>query len=333
MEFLDFFLRAYSSLLGSMENTLQNDDVDTAPDIMETGGEAATAISAPAKSRHRSYFKQVGNNLIIEWRIFKKPIVFSWIIVGCIMQWVHNIAHNYVYYLAGQYGVYGGPEDQLTDLGFEAFPDWSNLKFLPSNGCLYSLGIIAFVIAVSPIFSLGGNRCILRSPKISSVQILWRALICVSVAVVFRCVSFLITILPAPAPQCAEATFNPPNTVSEILFHFDTENGCSDLIFSSHMMYGLTAVSIVTLYIHLGLKDAKESGYAVGKWEKRSKVGLIVFCWLLVLMEGFSIICQERHYSIDVWNALYVVPMIWIVFYHFYPTDPAAFHVSPETPS
>jgi hypothetical protein len=240
------------------------------------------------------------------------------------MQWVHNVAHNYVYYLAGEYEVYGGPENQLVDLGFEGFPDWSDLKFLPSNGCLYSLGVIAFIVAVSPILGLGGGRCILRSGKIRTSQILWRGLICVSICVIFRCVSFLITILPAPAPHCSKATFNPPKTVSDILFKFDTENGCSDLIFSSHMMYGITAAAIVTLYVFMGLKDAKDEGFTISKielWIKRALVGL---CWCLVLIEAFSIVCQERHYSVDVWGALYAVPLTWIAFYHFFPRDPVA---------
>jgi hypothetical protein len=274
------------------------------------------------KNKFVVYMKTVGNRLAAEWEVFKLPVVWSWIIVGALMQWVHNILHNYVYYLAGVYHVYGGPDDQLVDLGFLAFPDWSNLSFLPSNGCLYSLGLIAFLVAVMPIF-VGSEKFFIH-PNIRTIQIIWRGLICVSICVVLRCVSFIITILPAPAPQCSQARFDPPTTASEILFKFDTENGCSDLIFSSHMMYGITAAGIVILYITKGLNYAKKNNITVPKWEKWSKIALIVLCVCLVLMEAFSIVCQERHYSVDVWNALYACPLTWIAFYHFFPDDPIA---------
>jgi hypothetical protein len=288
---------------------------------MDTQEGVPVAISEKPKNKLFIYMKSVGTRLVAEWEVFKLPVVWSWIIVGALMQWVHNIMHNYVYYLAGVYQVYGGPDNQLTDLGFEAFPDWSNLSFLPSNGCLYSLGLIAFIVAIMPIFV--GSQKFFIHPNIHTIQIIWRGLICVSICVVFRCVSFIVTILPAPAPQCSQARFDPPSTASEILFKFDTENGCSDLIFSSHMMYGITAAGIVTVYLVKGLNYAKDNGIDVPKWERWTKIGLIVLCVCLVLMEAFSIVCQERHYSVDVWNALYACPLTWIAFYHFVPDDPA----------
>jgi sphingomyelin synthase-related protein 1 len=283
--------------------------------------ETQEGVPVKPKNKFVSYLKTVGARLGAEWGVFKLPVVWSWILVGAIMQWVHNIMHNYVYYLAGVYHVYGGPDDQLVDLGFEAFPDWSNLSFLPSNGCLYSLALIALVVAMAPIFV--GSQKFFIDPNIHTTQMVWRGLICVTITVVLRCVSFMITILPAPAPQCSEARFDPPTTASEILFKFDTENGCSDLIFSSHMMYGITAAGIVTVYLVKGLNYADQHGITVPKWERRSKIGVIVLCACLVLMEGFSIVCQERHYSVDVWTALYACPLTWVAFYHFFPDDPA----------
>ena len=239
-----------------------------------------------------------------EWEIFKNPIVFFGIVFGAIMQFLHNAAHNYVYYLAGVYQVYGGPANQLVDLGFKALqPSIANLSFLPSNGCLYALAAIALVAtAVYPFFTEDNIR-------VYSVQIIWRALLVCSITIVFRCVSFLLTILPAPAPQCGEADFDPPNTASEIFFKFNTENGCSDLIFSSHMMYGLLASCLVIHYVRKG---------------RLLKIFLSVLCVSLNIAEAFCIVAQERHYTIDVWNALYAVPLTWIAFTYFVPLDPGS---------
>ena len=264
-------------------------------------------------------------NVRSEWSHFKLPIIFVGIIVGSIMQWVHNVAHNYVYYLAGVYGVYGGAENHLTDLGFKALqPSIAYLSFLPSNGCLYSLGAIAGIVALSPLFT----NVIIRNKSVRVVQILWRGLVVCSITVVLRCVSFLLTILPSPAPHCSQGTFDPPKTASEILFKFDTENGCSDLIFSSHMMYGITAASIVTLYITK--KPVEE--FTMSKLERRLKYSLIFLVWAIVIAEGFCIVAQESHYSIDVWAAMYAVPLTWIAFYHFYPNDPSPRNFSSPKP-
>ncbi len=263
-----------------------------------------------------SFKDQFKNNIRAEWACFKLPVVFSGILFGAVMQWVHNIAHNYVYYLAGVYGVYGGSENHLTDLGFKALqPSIAYLSFLPSNGCLYSLGAIAVVVAVSPLFT----DKVIRNKSVRVVQILWRALLVCSITICLRCISFLLTILPSPAPHCSQADFDPPAGAYEIFFVFDTENGCSDLIFSSHMMYGIIAASLVTLYT---LKKPAEE-FVMTRLEKWLKYSLIFIVWSLVVAEGFCIVAQESHYSIDVWTAFYAVPLAWVGFYHFFPNDPS----------
>ena len=258
----------------------------------------------------------VKENLIIEWNHFRNPKIFCGIFFGALAQYVHNVCHNYVYYLAGVYEVYGGPSNQLTDLGFKALPSIADLSFLPSNGCLYSLGVIAALVAISPVFT----RKYFKTDTIRTVQILWRALVVCSVAIVFRCVSFLVTILPAPAPQCAEAEFNPPDSTSEIFLKFDTDNGCSDLIFSSHMMYGLIATGIVTDYTIRSLRTQPEGTVSI--LERWLKYSLIFVCVGLVIAEAFCIVAQNRHYTVDVWTSCYAVPLTWIAFLYFIPNDP-----------
>lgn len=47
-------------------------------------------------------------------------------------------------------------------------------------------------------------------------------------------------ILPGPAEHCSEANFNPPTTAGEIFARIFVSGGCSDLIFSGHMLYVIT---------------------------------------------------------------------------------------------
>ena len=271
----------------------------------------------------KQYMQTLKGNLRMEWECFKLPVIWGGILVGAIMQYVHNVAHNYVYYLAGVYDVYGGPANMLVDFGFKALqPSIANLSFLPSNGCLYSLAIIGILFAVSPIFT----SKLIRIPGLCTIQMLWRALVVCSITIVLRCVSFLLTILPAPAPQCSQADFDPPTTAYEIFTEFDTDNGCSDLIFSSHMMYGIIATCIVTQYTVVGLRHL---GFE-WKHEKAAKIALIVLCWCLVISEAFCIVAQERHYTVDVWTACYAVPLTWIAIFHFFPNDPAVSSKSSE---
>ena len=279
---------------------------------MSTNG----AVSTPSKGS--VYWQEIKQNLKAEWECFKMPIIWGGILIGAIFQYLHNVAHNYVYYLAGVYDVYGGPENALVDLGFKALqPSIADLSFLPSNGCLYSLAAIAVIFACSPIFT----KKLIRIPNLCCIQMLWRALVVCSVTIVLRCISFFVTILPAPAPQCSQADFNPPTTAYEIFTGFDTENGCSDLIFSSHMMFGITAAALVTQYTCVALGLVADQ--PLWKHERPLKIALVVLCWCIVVAEGFCIVAQERHYTIDVWTALYAVPLTWLAAFHFFPKDPA----------
>jgi sphingomyelin synthase-related protein 1 len=288
------------------------------------------ADTSPKPPVTRQYCIFLKSNIFAEFCLLKRPLVFGLIIFGAVMQWIHNIAHNYVFYLADYYGVYGGPENQLVDLGFEAFKgELADYDFLPSNGLLYTLASLGAIVAFSPVFT----DKIIRSGKILSTQIFWRTLIVISITVVFRCVSFLITILPSPAPQCSKENWDPPTSVSDILWTLDTENGCSDLIFSSHMMYGISAAFVVTMYLLKDLALMKEAGKDIWKYELHVKYSVIVACWLMVIAEGLCIIAQDRHYSVDVWTALYAVPLTWIAFNHFFPSDPVAKQLDDAPPT
>jgi hypothetical protein len=83
------------------------------------------------------------------------------------------------------------------------------------------------------------------------------------------------------------------------------------------MMYGITAACIVTHYV------LKKSDFVMTMLEKWLKYSLVFVVWAMVISEAFCIVAQNRHYSVDVWIALYTVPMVWCTLYLFCPVDPA----------
>lgn len=248
-----------------------------------------------------------------EVRALRHPPIFIGIIIGTFMQFYHNIAHNFVYYLAGRYGVYGGEENALMDMGFQLLTSMVNATYLPSNFCLYALFTLALVVGLSPLVT---NR-ILHSREILTIGIAWRTVLVCSILVFFRTVSFVLTILPSPAPHCQKESFRPPVTLWDVLTGFGLNDGCSDLLFSSHMLYGATAAAMVTHYIRLDMAKS-----AMNKTNVMIRHIIVAVCCSLVVGEGLFIVAENRHYSVDVWTAMYVVPLTWSFFCVLYPKDP-----------
>jgi hypothetical protein len=248
----------------------------------------------------------IKDRLLAELELLRRPFVYGTLIFTAIVQWMHNTAHNYVYYLAGQYGVYGGRANMLTDLGFKGL-DWLPNLSNVSNIMLYCIAALAAVVLGSVSFT----NFFIKDVQVHTMQALVRACWVCCLSVFLRVVSFLITILPSPAGHCSRANFNPPETVADIFFHFDVGRGCSDLIFSSHQMYGLVAVCALHHYLIVGNKN----GNKLVKWI------FILIGWTFVLIEAISIVRQRSHYSIDVWNALYAVPFAWMSIAYVFPND------------
>ncbi|KAF4686612.1 peptidylprolyl [Perkinsus olseni] len=249
-----------------------------------------------AKSWAKSYFSHAWKKIKLEWEVLK--VAWPWIIIGIIFQILHDWAHNWIYYLSGKM-------PWLTS-GIWPFPDIDTLtvSVAPENPVLVACMVIAIVFAVlAPTF--GGRD------DFTLIGVIWRVLNVCDFTIIFRCISFLVTILPAPAPHCQEAPppnapwepyFNPPTDADAIFSGFDVQNGCGDLVFSSHMMYCLLATLVVTHY-------------------SRSLV-LMVIEWLLCCALVCLILAQRSHYTLDVWVSWYTTPMVWICFYHFFPNDP-----------
>ena len=120
----------------------------------------------------------------------------------------------------------------------------------------------------------------------------------------------MFTILLSPGAHCTPMPvsgkselgwFSPPSDAASIFGDFNTDNGCGDLIFSSHMMIGLVCALAISAY----------SGNAAFK----------ALLWLLCTALAFLIVMQHSHYTVDVIIAWYVTPMVWVSFRHFFPWD------------
>ena len=234
------------------------------------------------------------------------------LLIGGAFQYLHVVASNYAYVLADNHRVYGGVANRLVDLGFIQLADAPDLSFFP-NFCLYLVGALSVAFGITAYFT----RDVIRNPIVRPIQMLWRSVLVASIAITLRCSTFLITIVPAPAEHCAMGTWDPPTTKAEIFTRFDNGGGCGDLIFSGHMMYGIIAALAVTHYTVIGMRGMKTDTI-----ELIAKLSFVLICWGIVAMEAVSIVQQHVHYSVDVLVASYSVPLIWIAFYHFVPTDP-----------
>jgi len=108
-------------------------------------------------------------NLSLEWSLLKRPLVFLTILFTMFMQWMHSTAHNLVYFLADKYGVYGGDENTLTDLGFIGLE-----KILPYGMEHLSNSMLALVVtlAVKGCASVVWTNYIIQNKEVRFLQIL-----------------------------------------------------------------------------------------------------------------------------------------------------------------
>ena len=234
-------------------------------------------------------------------------VSWPWLLTFAFVQYLHSIMHNLVYYLEGVYGVYGGPLNALNDLGFMLIPniETSSLVFLPTNGILYGMFAIAFFVFCSSFF---------LSMQFSPIQALWRALFASSICVTLRVVTFMVTLVPAPNIHCEQTrtssnhsgeTFKPPSSVSDFFGSVSTDSGCGDLIFSSHVMYGLIITCTLLHYYPTFLL----------------RITLPIFVLALAML----CIAQRSHYTVDVVVAGYTVPLVWLSLCYLLPKDISRF--------
>ena len=116
-----------------------------------------------------------------------------------------------------------------------------------------------------------------------------------------RCICFLSTGLPGPAPHCLPNSmeYNPPITTYDILLRKNILKGCGDLIFSSHTSLSMIFVLAMHTYLKLYIS-----------WKKYLIVIYGIY-WPLLFLQVLFIIASRKHYTVDIVVAMYTTPFLW----------------------
>ena len=250
--------------------------------------------------------------------IYLLKIKFPVLLLCFIFQYFHLVSTNVAYFLHI-------PREPLWDLGFALLPITTNYM----NRCFYYLIIIfTFFFMLSPfyytstyyksskqknntsILSNNSNKMLkwllAKSPANkyhSYTLIMLTRFACTGVlAQCLRIITFLVTTLPGPSAHCRPDSpyYNPPTTLSDILFHRTSfMNGCGDLVFSSHC---LLVVLCSLTYSHYG----------------RSHL-IKALLWSATFLHGITLVASREHYMLDVFIAWYTVPLVWVAYETYFP--------------
>uniref|UniRef100_K3WU09 Sphingomyelin synthase-like domain-containing protein n=1 Tax=Globisporangium ultimum (strain ATCC 200006 / CBS 805.95 / DAOM BR144) TaxID=431595 RepID=K3WU09_GLOUD len=237
------------------------------------------------------------------------------IILPCvIMQYIHGVFHNLAYWVQG-HKLSLEQRFVLHDLGFSLMPELSESNSHFSEYLVFG-GVFApaiFLVLTIPLFRQNPQK-----PRYM-VIVLKRVLLHISIALIFRICSFMLTTLPGPARQCRldfdetcvaqtprddilkcvipNPDFKPPHG-HEFFTNMDALNGCGDLMFSSHTIYTMSFILTAIKY-----------------WPNR---WLLLFFACVQIAIAFLIVASRKHYSLDVFSALYIVPLLWLTHDAYY---------------
>lgn len=236
----------------------------------------------------------------------------DWVIVfvGVLMQWLHSILTNIAYYYHTQLSA--AQRTPLKDIAYEMLPEFKGSWWMVSE-YLFLVMIVTFLVSCFSILIIRWNPP--HGRPLYGVPIMRRFFMTLTCCQVLRCISFLITTLPGASRQCLYDVpedmardelvlgpahdrgnpegWAPPITMNDILWRLDATNGCGDLMFSSHTIFTMLFVSIIWRYFDWAFL----------------KYGMLA---MQLMMIPF-ILAARKHYSVDIFTALYVTPLVFEV--------------------
>lgn len=122
-------------------------------------------------------------------------------------------------------------------------------------------------------------------------------MVAISFCQMLRVVSFTATQLPSPSRHCqpgvAEPLDWPQRPLDWLVVNVPRQasHGCGDLVFSSHVTFGLV--------------------FALTIWHYSTQLASRFLMVLLVIAQIVGILGARKHYTVDIVVALYVVPLVW----------------------
>jgi len=234
------------------------------------------------------------------------------------MQKVHAIMTNIAYY--NQTKLSAAQRVPLRDIAFEALPTLTGSWWLLSEYIFWFM----FCLSIGLILSIFLVRWSAPHGRSLYVCVIFRRILMTVVCLqVLRCISFLVTTLPGPSRQClyevpeylnatqmiegsADDSGNPsqwgwapPKNISDILSTVNTSKGCGDLMFSSHTIFTMTFVCITYKYFNWCLLKI-----------------VMTVCQVVILP---LILMAKKHYTIDVFTALYATPLVFEILWIYFP--------------
>jgi len=233
----------------------------------------------------------------------------SFVVLCLFSQWFHSIMTNVVYYYHDKLSA--AQRVPLKDVAFEYMPLlvggwWSLSEYLLIAMCITS-AVFTFGLFFIRWTSLSHGRPLYCMICCRRLLLTW------AVCQLLRIISFMGTHLPGPSHQCLYEVprdltaiemitgrapsagnpigYDPPQSWTEFIWRFDFAHGCGDLMFSSHTIFSVSLVCFVLKYFPWKIPSAT----------------MVTFQILMVPL----ILSARKHYSVDVFTALYVTPLIF----------------------
>jgi hypothetical protein len=153
------------------------------------------------------------------------------------------------------------------------------------------IGADTYQVGTNSILLLWVLYCFLHGPR--GLQVLQKGVRCLTIARALRILTFSITILPNPNPNC---TFTGPIDP----FNLSPGGACNDLLYSGHVIvYTISAIAVTILC----------SSYPYGLF----RLSIRLFIWIQVIQRMIRAIIGLHHYSVDMLLGLCVTLLIWHV--------------------
>lgn len=285
-------------------------------------------------ARNWSNFKQhFKYQIAIEFELLKDYKNWLYIVIGLGIIYLHLASHNLAYYLAK-------PAPPLRDLLHDLVPQ------LSTDSIFFAMNTYVLLFMFAILAMTGFSIMVIKYPPVlkrTLVGFINRYFMVINITQLMRITTFLVTQIPAPSPDCQQPYFDPPKTFRDVFARSagSGDKGCGDLIFSSHIMFGLLIVLLHIKYLGLNKHERLETDYdkmnlqslqayndnqstiseqgagdqhiivIISKRQyifRMSIIALLIFCFV---MDIIFILASRKHYSVDIVLSLYITYMVW----------------------